>query len=314
MCRLLYLPERALPATAEQRSEWKIQRNVKLLKRWLQQLEDSNGGHGNGLATVEKGAVKGVKLSAKRCARIISRTVQPVVWHTRRISCGAQVDELCHPFSTGDATRGWLIHNGHWAKGAFGAALLKGCWSDSRVAALYIKLYGWKAFTEVCDRGVWIHLTPTGRQVHYCSGSLFVEQDTGALCSEPTKLWGTWLPAAHGTYDEKEPVQIAKPVAPGELVAPDGVVFRSTPKPKRQPTSGRLFSGWDVTAPPVKSEPTDEELKDGGMPDYEPKRVMPEEDDGDGCGIDDKTGKLSLGKRFDFDEFRFRRMNGFVSK
>lgn len=194
MCRLLYLP-REFP------------RDPTILRPWLMSLDKSFGGDGCGFASFRKGVVKGVGLSASQSAKFLRRVKGPLIWHTRRISCGKKIDDLCHPFRTSD---GWLAHNGHWHQGAYTAALLEGEWSDSKVAALYIYKFGWEAFTETVSSGVWLHLTQDGCQICYESGDLWVELETGAVASEPCKGFGVWKPAATGTYEAGEPVAVAK--------------------------------------------------------------------------------------------------------
>lgn len=199
MCRLLYLPAgQSRPAVAA-------------MTDWLEQLEKSAGGHGNGYATVNGGFVKGVGLSAADSAAAIAKMRRPVVWHTRRISCGLHTDELCHPFVTHKGC--YLVHNGHWHQGAFTARCLKGPWSDTAVAALFIRLYGWEEFTKECSTGVWLHLTGAGLQVHYGSGDLVIERRTGALASEPSAKWGIWDDVEPGTYGVHErPKTVSKSI------------------------------------------------------------------------------------------------------
>lgn len=186
MCRLMYLPEGRKPS-------------ADILTGWMESLERSFGGHGNGYATVGGGFVKGVGVTAKASAAAISKMRRPVIWHTRRISCGRHLDVLCHPFTT--TPKCYLVHNGHWAQGAFTARCLKGPWSDTSVAALFIRLYGWKAFTQECKVGVWLHLTDGGLQVHYVTGDLVRERNGGALASEMCTDWGVWDEVEPGTYD-----------------------------------------------------------------------------------------------------------------
>lgn len=185
MCRLMYLPSKVRPPK-------------KILRHWFEKLEDSNGGHGNGYATHRGGCVKGLRLTADQCTEAIHTSQAPVVWHTRYVSCGRMIDDLCHPFPT--ANGNYLVHNGHWPKAAFAAKLLKGEWSDTAVAALHIRLHGWDSFVAECNSGVWLHLTKKGCQVHYASGSLMVDVNTGALASEACPGWGDWVNVAYGTY------------------------------------------------------------------------------------------------------------------
>jgi hypothetical protein len=185
-------------------------RDPEILIPWMEELENYFGGDGCGIATIRTGIRKGVLLTAKDSALLVSRTTTPVVWHTRKISCGQKIDELCHPFKT---SRGYLVHNGHWQKGAFSSLLLDGQWSDTKIAAHFIYLYGWKKFVKEVNSGVWIHLVKGGAEVCYVSGDLYVEQETGALASGPCKSWGDWGPAKPGTYEvgEKIPIDLKLP-------------------------------------------------------------------------------------------------------
>ena len=231
MCRLLFLRRGAC-------------RKITSLQPWLDRLVASNGGDGNGYATMKGGSVKGVGLSAEECAHAICGPLRKsnVVWHTRLISCGGKVDELCHPFGTG---MGYLIHNGHWMKGAFAAKLMAGEWSDSRVAALYTRLYGWGSLCHHVDSGVWIHLIKEGVQVCYKSGSLYVELQTGSLCSEPCPLWGEWAPAQEGIYDVEDSVAPKPALNPRRLLQ-GRIPDRQPPieTVRWQETNGRLNLDW----------------------------------------------------------------------
>jgi hypothetical protein len=172
----------------------------------MKSLSESDGGHGLGFAT-SKSATKGLTITEEFCAAaLINRSDCNVVWHTRRRSAGGVSDDLCHPFSTG---LGHLVHNGTWKAGVVAAKLMKGDWSDTSAAALYINLYGWKEFTASRPEGVWLHLTKKGVAVHYQSGSLWVETETGALASAPCPDWGEWGKAELGTYQPGEPVSLA---------------------------------------------------------------------------------------------------------
>lgn len=194
MCRLLYLPACVRPP-------------IKVLTRWLVSLEKSFGGDGCGYAT-RKVSRKGLALTAEASAEMIKKAKGDLIWHTRRVSCGPKTDALCHPFPTGE---GQLVHNGHWQTGAFTASMLEGTWSDTMVGAKCVEIHGWDHFTKQCNSGVWLHLTKEGVQVHFKSGSLWVEEDSGALCSEPCMGWGVWNEVAFGTYDVGEKIEIREP-------------------------------------------------------------------------------------------------------
>lgn len=190
MCRLVYLPAN-------------VARDKSILTQWFEQLNRSFGGDGIGWATMRHGAVKGVTLTPEESAEAIARLRAPVVWHTRRVSCGIKSDALCHPHKT---RYGWLVHNGHWHTGAFAVRVLHGEWSDTAVAALHVKVYGWRATTAHLTSGVWLHLVKGGCAVCYRSGDLWVETRTGSLASEPCPRWGDWTKAEPGVYDTNESV------------------------------------------------------------------------------------------------------------
>jgi hypothetical protein len=232
MCRLLYLPAKVRPPEAK-------------LIAWLAALQRSFGGHGNGMATVRAGAEKGLAVTPEHSAAWLLRHAKSAaVWHTRRTSCGETTDVLCHPFRAGN---GWLVHNGHWGQGAFTAKLLKGAWSDTKVAALFISNYGWEAFCDECYAGVWIHLGPKGRSVLHRSGDLWVSK-SGALASEPCDGWGSWREAERGDY------------GPGERVA-------VKPQPKLEQSSVGTVPTYDFSAKQWKwvagKRPADNQLFGG---------------------------------------------------
>lgn len=111
MCRLLMANKAALATLSDE-----------VLVEWLLSLEESFGGHGNGLGILtDKKLVivtKGLSLTAEDSVKLIRANddAEWVIWHTRLSSCMTVDDKYCHPFQYGNLT---LAHNGHnaeWAK------------------------------------------------------------------------------------------------------------------------------------------------------------------------------------------------------
>jgi len=75
------------------------------LSKFLTELEESMGGHGNGIAMLKGNNVqikKGVNLNVKSIARTLLRAEYDwVIFHTRRASAGNISDQNCHPFKEG---------------------------------------------------------------------------------------------------------------------------------------------------------------------------------------------------------------------
>jgi len=86
----------------------------KHLKDAFSYLESSNGGDGNGVWINGKVA-KGLKLSASKVARLVSRqrSTGMFVFHTRLRSTGRVHDDALHPVKAGDNE--WLVQNGTWS-------------------------------------------------------------------------------------------------------------------------------------------------------------------------------------------------------
>lgn len=188
MCRLLYLPAGIRPPFPK-------------LVTALCQLVKSFGGDGNGLATTSGLFSKGLRLSAWSAAEMLHHDKpHDAIFHTRKTSMGLTVDQLCHPFLT--RRGGFLAHNGHWSEASVAQSVLGSRYSDTRVAAHYISLYGWDRFVDNCDSGVWLYLKGDGLRVHYASGQLKVHE-SGILASEAC-LPGEWYDAKYGTYKPGE--------------------------------------------------------------------------------------------------------------
>lgn len=172
------------------------------LRNWLEQLEASCGGDGNGVA-VGGGLVKGVHLTVAQTVAEIERHARanrgwaPALWHTRRTSVGGNKDVLCHPFACDD---GWLVHNGHWHEMAQEARRFGDGWSDTRMFSVLVERDGFAdAVAEHEPPGVWLHMRRDGKlAVWKGSGSLWHAADVGAWGSEPCAGYGDWAEVARG--------------------------------------------------------------------------------------------------------------------
>ena len=89
------------------------------LARFFQELENAQGGDGNGIAALwpERANVrmsKGLKLTAPAAARKVKAAVAQkaewVLYHTRLATAGSKISRNCHPFQHGKLL---LAHNGH---------------------------------------------------------------------------------------------------------------------------------------------------------------------------------------------------------
>ena len=105
MCRLLMSDNRGLKKLGKE-----------YMKGFLDVLEKSCGGHGNGYLFIKDGQIigydKGVKLSNEEIVeRVYSEEVDWFIYHTRVASKGSIKDENCHPYVSADLTQG-LVMNG----------------------------------------------------------------------------------------------------------------------------------------------------------------------------------------------------------
>ena len=105
MCRLLMSDNRGLKKLGKE-----------YMKGFLDVLEKSCGGHGNGYLFIKDGQIigydKGVKLSNEEIVeRVYSEEVDWFIYHTRIASKGSIKDENCHPYVSADLTQG-LAMNG----------------------------------------------------------------------------------------------------------------------------------------------------------------------------------------------------------
>jgi hypothetical protein len=185
MCRLAFITER-FP-----------------VKDWLQQLEKSMGGDGNGIA-IGKTLIKGVKVTIDKISDIIMNSKEPALFHTRRVSSGIKNDHLCHPFP---CRKGFLAHNGHWTDGHNAACVLddlrflKEFASDSQVFSFVVDKIGFeRAVTKYKPDGVWFFLNKKGK--------LFVYKNYGVVYYSPEyDAWGSeksdeghWYAVEDGYY------------------------------------------------------------------------------------------------------------------
>lgn len=196
MCRLAY-----------------VSKPFKGMRRWLADLEKSAGGDGTGFVSGGK-VTKSVAMSAKQSFELIEKW--PCLWHTRRVSSGPKVDELCHPFPCDD---GWLVHNGHWHSGHVAAKGLEDILdmaplSDSAYFAILVDKLG---FADACKRygpnGVWLHMDRHSKSlaVWKNGGSLWYSPKLGAWGSEPAG--DGWHKVEDGWYNYGEEPE-AKPEPP----------------------------------------------------------------------------------------------------
>lgn len=112
------------------------------LERFFDFLEDSNGGHGNGIAVLRKGRIyirKGITFGTDDAARLLLK--QPFDWavfHTRIASAGSVNSRNCHPFRVGDLV---LAMNGT-ESGFKPLAEALGDLTDTEAVALVMNKFG----------------------------------------------------------------------------------------------------------------------------------------------------------------------------
>lgn len=96
MCRLVLM---------NKNGEREIEKKYGLIN-YFDYLEQSYGGHGNGISLLRNGKVillqKGVNLTVRDISRIIKKiNYDWCIFHTRYASVGAKTDKNCHPFMIG---------------------------------------------------------------------------------------------------------------------------------------------------------------------------------------------------------------------
>jgi hypothetical protein len=182
---------------------------------WLEQMEKSFGGDGNGIATLANGIRKGVNLSVKGTVDILEQERGPALWHSRKVSSGMKCDELCHPFPTAG---GFLVHNGHWSEGARMAEVLdtiyEGDYSDTWLMARLIRVLGFrKAVNRYKPSGVWLYMSKKGNLgIYKNGGNLWHSGKLRAFGSEApanTEKWHHWHRVADGLYMPGDRIQKA---------------------------------------------------------------------------------------------------------
>jgi hypothetical protein len=120
MCRLVLCNAATLRYLEEQ-----FERASAALSVFFEELEESNGGHGNGIAALWMGAQPTTRLLKGRRLKVEQAATQLCAWaeqgadwflfHTRLASAAPIASRHCHPFQAGDLV---LAHNGHdrqWA-------------------------------------------------------------------------------------------------------------------------------------------------------------------------------------------------------
>ena len=168
------------------------------IEKWFNTMQRSFGGDGNGVAIATK-RLRGVGLTNRKIASWIYRTDYPALYHTRRVSVGARINDLCHPFHCGG---GWLAHNGTWMAGL--DIVKKHGISDSLAMAMLIDGRFGGSFAAAMRRlrpaGVWLWAADGGLFVHVGSGQLYYSPSLDAWGSEPAEYGDDWYRVAVGDY------------------------------------------------------------------------------------------------------------------
>jgi glutamine phosphoribosylpyrophosphate amidotransferase len=174
------------------------------LAKGFAQLEESMGGHGNGVASLSQGGewtlTKGVKMNTDACDAAARRGVC-AIFHTRAASQGSVTDGNTQPFIAGGRV---LCHNGHIGHKVDAIANLMGIpfvpdWSDSRVLSEVIAqgkgLAACAEFLEGFDGNAFV--IAEGSRVGIVAAKPFAalwrKGTCHALASEKVESWqGTW--------------------------------------------------------------------------------------------------------------------------
>ena len=164
------------------------EKDKRKLRNTFQWLDDNGGGQGMGVAwqgdTTE--IHKGVKMSARSCAKLAIGANKPVMFHTRMATHGSVSDKLCHPFSCGRDTI--MCHNGIWSDWEQGVWTLlrrgksmdavRGK-SDTAIIAMLIQELG-PDVLDLVDQGVFLVSNGGRIFVYYYVGSFVMfEQENG---------------------------------------------------------------------------------------------------------------------------------------
>lgn len=204
------------------------------------QLQKSNGGHGNGYWNPDMEApTKGVNVTSKELAELAALAISPSVFHTRLVSTGSKVDNLCHPFPVSELG-GVLVHNGTWS-GWLGYN--KESWSngssDTSLVAELISKYGPGVLlsSAMSKSGVWMYVQPNGE-------AIFVKR-SGAFCLQYLDD-GRWFHASEYVMG----IGVDNGVKIGDDIAfridADGLprkIDLDPVEPKRQREYGNVYTG-----------------------------------------------------------------------
>lgn len=169
------------------------------LDKWLEALEKSGGGDGNGIAYVDKGKIK-IEKSMKMTTASLSQRINknkyalPILFHTRKVSKGGKTDELCHPFYVTDNLA--IVHNGTWTNYEHGmwTLLSRGFpissikeQSDTSLTAILINEFGIEIL-DIIKSGIWVTMDNKRKFTLYAYSSNFemgqIEDGTWVYASD----------------------------------------------------------------------------------------------------------------------------------
>lgn len=127
-----------------------------ILQSALTELEQRQGGHGNGYFNLNKGFMrKGIALTVDHVVGDQKQFGGSVLFHTRLRTHGEICDELCHPFKIEGKDGVVIVHNGVWYDHYFSDLEAK---SDTQTASKVIAKYGFGALANPAfeHSGVWL--------------------------------------------------------------------------------------------------------------------------------------------------------------
>ena len=188
MCRIAYVPD---TGTIDGRD----------LADLFSCLEHALGGDGNGLAFISDDTVhvaKSITLGTEFLADLAMQTSGPVLFHTRRATCGGVCDALCQPFVIDNKA---FAHNGSWC-GWNDVALeliLRGDMdgsaplNDSLTSAVIAAKHG-RYTLETIKIGVFVIMTPGKTWLHLRGGQFRFCKSMGIYASEFPTDWPTSKP------------------------------------------------------------------------------------------------------------------------
>jgi hypothetical protein len=173
-------------------------RGKELLEQQFTVLTELAGGEGQGLSFLNtRDTIKGIDLKFPDLAADAALGDEPILYHTRRSSVGAPVDQLCQPFTIHPYI---VAHNGHWNFWLSGLeALLRANklkfvpyhMSDSLVGSLIVRSWGPGTLYQYEAEGVWLVSKtaykggPGDLTAIVNSGDLAVNLTTGQAASVP---------------------------------------------------------------------------------------------------------------------------------